>query len=245
MRHETRHLRRRRQRGAAVLAAGAILLGAAGLARCERIKDIVEIQGVRGNPLSGIGLVTGLAGTGDTSLLSRQMLTNILRDSGLVLSPTDLTGGNVAVVMYSGRLSDRIGRKPLLIIGLVLSAVTTLALGLATSLPLFFIEAVVAGAASGIYASPQQAAVADIIGKARGGTAIAAFQMMSDFGSIVGSFGVGLLAERLSYGWAFGVSGAILLLAAIGWAFAPETRDSGPGEHGPAPVGTEAAGELP
>lgn len=153
--------------------------------------------------------------------------------------------GNVAVVMYSGRLSDRIGRKPLLIIGLVLSAVTTLALGLATSLPLFFIEAVVAGAASGIYASPQQAAVADIIGKARGGTAIAAFQMMSDFGSIVGSFGVGLLAERLSYGWAFGVSGAILLLAAIGWAFAPETRDSGPGEHGPAPVGTEAAGELP
>lgn len=133
--------------------------------------------------------------------------------------------GNVAVVMYSGRLSDRIGRKPLLIAGLVLSAVTTIALGMATSLPQFFIEAVVAGAASGIYASPQQAAVADIIGKARGGTAVAAFQMMSDFGSIVGSFGVGMLAQQLSYGWAFGISGVILLLAALGWLAAPETRD--------------------
>ncbi|TSA55704.1 MAG: flagellar basal body P-ring protein FlgI, partial [Planctomycetaceae bacterium] len=46
----------------------------------------------------------GLAGTGDTTLLSRQMLTNILRDSGLVLNPTDLTGGNIAVVMVTAAL---------------------------------------------------------------------------------------------------------------------------------------------
>lgn len=134
--------------------------------------------------------------------------------------------GNVAVVMYSGRLSDRIGRKPLLIAGLALSAASTVALGMATSLSLFIVEAVIAGAASGIYASPQQAAVADIIGKARGGTAIATFQMMSDFGSIVGSLGVGLIAQQLSFAWAFGISGAILLLAAIGWVLAPETRDA-------------------
>jgi len=41
---------------------------------------------------------------GDTTLLSRQMLTNILRDSGLVLSPSDLTGGNIAVVMVTAEL---------------------------------------------------------------------------------------------------------------------------------------------
>jgi len=133
--------------------------------------------------------------------------------------------GNVSVVLYSGRLSDRIGRKPLLIVGLALAAVSTTALGFATSLPLFFLEAVIAGLASGIYNSPQQAAVADIIGKARGGTAIAAFQMMSDFGSIVGSLGVGLLAQQLSYAWAFAISGAILLVAAVGWVLAPETHD--------------------
>ena len=76
----------------------------ADVGRCERIKDIVDIQGIRSNPLSGIGLVIGLAGTGDTTMLSRQMLTNILRDSGLVLSPTNLTGGNVAAVMVTAEL---------------------------------------------------------------------------------------------------------------------------------------------
>ncbi len=90
-----------------------LVLGLAGVGRCERIKDIVEIQGVRGNPLTGIGLVTGLAGTGDKTLLSRQMLTNLLRDSGLVLSPSDLTGDNVAVVMVTAELGpfDREGMR--------------------------------------------------------------------------------------------------------------------------------------
>ena len=143
--------------------------------------------------------------------------------AGLALAAFAL--GNVSMVMYSGRLSDRIGRRPLLIAGLALSAVSTTALGFSNSLPLFFLEAVVAGVASGIYNSPQQAAVADVIGKARGGTAIAAYQMMSDFGSIVGSLGVGLVAQHLSYGWAFGISGAILFVAAVGWMLAPETHD--------------------
>jgi flagellar P-ring protein precursor FlgI len=81
-----------------------ILLNFAGAGRCERIKDIVDIQGVRSNPLTGIGLVIGLAGTGDSTVLSRQMLTNILRGSGLVLSPSDLSGGNIAVVMVTAEL---------------------------------------------------------------------------------------------------------------------------------------------
>ncbi len=81
-----------------------ILLSAVEVGQCERIKDIVDIQGVRSNPLSGIGLVIGLADTGDTTLPSQQMLTNILRDSGLVLSPDDLTGGNIAMVMVTAEL---------------------------------------------------------------------------------------------------------------------------------------------
>jgi flagellar P-ring protein FlgI len=81
-----------------------IFLAAADTGRCERIKDIADIQGLRSNTLSGVGLVVGLANTGDSSLLSRQMLTNILRNSGLVLSPTSLSGGNIAVVMVTAEL---------------------------------------------------------------------------------------------------------------------------------------------
>jgi flagellar P-ring protein precursor FlgI len=75
-----------------------------GSGRGERIKDIVDIQGLRANPLSGVGLVIGLSGTGDSTVLSRQMLTNLLRDSGLVLRPADLTGGNIAVVWVTAEL---------------------------------------------------------------------------------------------------------------------------------------------
>ena len=75
-----------------------------GVVRCERIKDIVDIQGMRGNPLRGEGLIVGLAGTGDSGVLSRQLLANILRTSGLVLSPSDLSSGNIAVVTVMAEL---------------------------------------------------------------------------------------------------------------------------------------------
>ena len=73
--------------------------------------------------------------------------------------------------------------------------------------------------------------MADIVGnKARGGTAVATFQMMADLGSIIGSLAVGQIAEHTSFGLAFVVSGAVLFLAAIGWVFAPETRGRAPAE---------------
>ena len=177
-------------------------------------------------------------------LFVAEMLDHSPGVAGLAL--TAFAVGNVAAVIPSGRFSDRIGRKPLLVSGLALSGVSTAMLGLAHSLPVFLGLAVIAGLTSGLYSSPQQAAVADIIGRARGGTAVATFQMMSDFGSIVGSLGVGILAQQLSYGWAFGLSGVILLIAAVGWMFAPETRDEPSAERTPVrALGPEAAGELP
>lgn len=155
--------------------------------------------------------------------------------------------GNVAAVIPSGYLSDRIGRKVPLITGLAVSGVATLLVGLASSLTLFLAAAFVAGAAAGIFSSPQQAAVADIIGsKARGGTAVATYQMMADVGAIVGSLAVGQIAQHLSFGTAFVISGVILLVAALGWVFSPETRPRASTQHTPArPLGPEAGGELP
>jgi flagellar P-ring protein precursor FlgI len=83
-----------------------ILLSFVGVGQCERIKDIVDIQGIRSNPLVGTGLVIGLAGTGDSTALSRQMLTNILRSSGLVLPPAALASDNIAVVMVTAELGS-------------------------------------------------------------------------------------------------------------------------------------------
>ncbi|HEX9834510.1 MAG TPA: MFS transporter [Mycobacterium sp.] len=155
--------------------------------------------------------------------------------------------GNVSVVIPSGYLSDRVGRRKLLILGLTVSAASTVLVGLTSSLPIFLAAAYVTGAATGIFIAPQQAAVADIIGSnARGGTAVATFQMMADVGSIVGSLVVGQVAEHTSFGWAFVVSGGVLLVAALGWTFAPETRGRPPaGPTPPRALGPEAGGEVP
>ncbi len=80
------------------------MLSTAAVTRAERIKDIVDILGVRGNTLEGIGLVVGLANTGDSTLPSRQMLTNVLRRSGLVFSSNDLKTGNIAIVTVTAEL---------------------------------------------------------------------------------------------------------------------------------------------
>jgi MFS family permease len=142
---------------------------------------------------------------------------------GVVLAT--FAAGNALAVIPSGYLSDRMGRRTLLIIGLAASGVATIWLGIVSSLPAFLVAACIAGATTGIFMSPMQAAVADILGnEARAGTPVAAVQMMSDLGAIVGSIAVGRIAEHLSFGWDFGVSGIILLIAAAGWVLAPETR---------------------
>jgi len=88
-----------------------ILAGLVDIGYCSRIKDIVDIGGFRGNPLHGTGLVVGLAGTGDSTPPSRRLLMNILRDSGLVFSQSDLTSSNIAIVRVTAQLGpfDREG----------------------------------------------------------------------------------------------------------------------------------------
>jgi len=69
---------------------------------------------------------------------------------------------------------------------------------------------------------------------------------MADFGAIVGSLAVGEIAQHLTFGAAFVISGGILLVAAIGWVLAPETRLRPTSEHTPArALGPEVGGELP
>ena len=142
---------------------------------------------------------------------------------GLVLGA--FAAGNALAVIPSGYLSDRMGRRTLLIVGLAASGVAIVALGNVSSLPVFLVIAGVSGVTTGIYMSPLQASVADILGsEARAGTPVAAVQMMADLGAIIGSMTVGWVAQHLSFSWDFIISGVILLIAAVGWVFSPETR---------------------
>jgi flagellar P-ring protein precursor FlgI len=58
-------------------------------AHAERLKDLVQIQGVRDNPLIGYGLVVGLDGTGDQTTqtpFTTQTLANMLANLGISIN---------------------------------------------------------------------------------------------------------------------------------------------------------------
>ena len=69
-----------------------------------RIKDITEVEGARGNQLTGIGLVTGLNGTGDNSPMAVQMMRNMMRNFGVTLDARSVRTRNIAVVSLTATL---------------------------------------------------------------------------------------------------------------------------------------------
>lgn len=96
---------------AIVVAALALVMGAViaapGAHATSRIKDLVNIEGVRQNQLIGYGLVVGLQGTGDTinnSPFTRQSLQAMLERLGVNIRGQTLRTGNVAAVMVTGNL---------------------------------------------------------------------------------------------------------------------------------------------
>jgi flagellar P-ring protein precursor FlgI len=73
-----------------------------------RIKEVATVQGVRGNPLVGYGLVVGLDGTGDQTTsapFTTQSLTAMLQQMGVTVPPgTNMQLKNVAAVMVTAQL---------------------------------------------------------------------------------------------------------------------------------------------
>lgn len=71
-----------------------------------RIKDLGKLNGWRENAVVGYGLVTGLAGTGDSprTQATRQSIANLLQGFGLTLTPEQVSSRNVAAVMITAAL---------------------------------------------------------------------------------------------------------------------------------------------
>src|SRR3954463_4272741 len=103
---ETSFMHRTRSLGLlALVTLGALVPGNA-LAAPVRVKELVDIQGVRENALFGYGLVVGLSGTGDTEqvFFTAQSISGMLGRLGIRIDPKDVRVRNVAAVMVTARL---------------------------------------------------------------------------------------------------------------------------------------------
>jgi len=116
---------------------------------------------------------------------------------------------------HLGRLADRFGRKPLMVLGLVLSAVTMFILpGLTSIVGLAVLWSVLALCfAAGDPA--EQALVAELTGSDQHGQAYGFYVMAADIGAAIGPLGGGWLYDSLSPSAPFVANGFILALCAL------------------------------
>jgi len=134
--------------------------------------------------------------------------------------------GNAGILPFASRIADGVGRRPLVIAGTLVNGAFTAMIGLSASVAALLVVSLLAGAGGGLLGPGQQAAVADVIGSERSaGKVLAVFQMIQDVGAIVGPVIVGLIADRVGYGAAFAVTGALMMAASLPWFRSPETLE--------------------
>ena len=135
--------------------------------------------------------------------------------------------GTAASLQVAGRLADSVGRRPLAITGLAVTALGFGLLGLSGSLWVLLVLSAVSGLGAGLVNPAQQATVADVVGADRsGGSVLAAFQMAQDGGAIVGPILVGVIADQAGFGWALAATALVSLVALLPWLSASETLTS-------------------
>lgn len=133
-------------------------------------------------------------------------------------------GMNALLLWPAGRITDRRGRRPVLIAGTALSTVGLSLLVLPPSLPWFLASMVVAGAGSALLTVAPAAVVGDVA-PVRSGSVVAVFQMASDVGAMTGPLLANALVDSFGYSAGFGVTAGVMLAATALAIAMPETRD--------------------
>ncbi|MGZ0187799.1 MAG: MFS transporter, partial [Alphaproteobacteria bacterium] len=126
----------------------------------------------------------------------------------------------------AGTLSDKLGRRPTLALGGIVTSLGNLACALADTYPEFIIGRFVAGAGAGLVLTTGQIVLADISTPERRGRMISIYQGTFIFAVGIGPFPGGIIAD--AYGLrapflAYAVLG--LLCSCVAWLAVGETRD--------------------
>ncbi len=141
---------------------------------------------------------------------------------GDVLSLSALT--NLLIVNPGGQLVDRLGRKPIAVLGLILAALSTAAYGFFDTYPSLLVVSAIFGLTSGLASISPPTMVGDLAPPGSEGAAVGLYRTAGDLGFIVGPLMMGMMADVGAFAPGFAVSGAFLLAAALLVSRIPETR---------------------
>ncbi|MDO8283061.1 MAG: MFS transporter [Thermodesulfovibrionia bacterium] len=128
-----------------------------------------------------------------------------------------LWGIQVLVTILSkpimGRTSDRYGRKPLIVAGMILCAISFGSIPMLKSFYPLMLAAIVFGFGEAFVTSSSAAFIADICKEKHFGTAMGVFGTLFDIGHAAGPILAGILIARLDYLYSFWIMSALLVMS--------------------------------
>ncbi|MGD8632594.1 MAG: MFS transporter [Anaerolineales bacterium] len=141
---------------------------------------------------------------------------------GFIFGAFSITG--IVGSTIGGALTDRLGRKPMLLFGLIVSAVSSIWLGFADNLQMFFAGAVFVGLFSNAGGPAQQAMLADLLPDSQRAKGFAIWRVIVNIAAAVGPAIGGLLATRSFLSLFITDAGVSVLVAIMVFFLLPETR---------------------
>jgi MFS transporter, DHA1 family, multidrug resistance protein len=127
-----------------------------------------------------------------------------------------------ALLLPAGKVADTIGRRPVIVVGLVVGAVGFMLLPTLPATAALIGGAVLIGVAAASDSVAPGAVMGDVVG-GKGGTVVAVYQMAGDVGSVLGPVMTGWVADSAGYGPTFALCAAVCLLPVFAVLVAPET----------------------
>jgi MFS family permease len=132
-----------------------------------------------------------------------------------------------------GRVSDRVGRRPMIVIGLATSAIAVSLLPLAATFAALLVFAAVYGGGLAVTTSSTAALITDLSDRSRYGAAHGLFGTIFDVGDALGPIAGGMVAARLGYGATFQIAGvAVVMLAVLFAVFSSRWQEKAGGQVG-------------
>ena len=145
-----------------------------------------------------------------------------MTEAGILLGISSLFG--LVGSMFGGALTDKFGRKQLILFGLVFSAISTLTFGLVTQISVLYPLVIIVGFLSNISHPAHEAMIADILPEGKRQEGFGILRVVGNFAWIIGPTIGGFLAS-INYFYLFVIDSIIsCIVAVIIYRTIPETK---------------------